>query len=324
MDNLLNHLVFYEIQTAKPLPYRFLFDDVITELFNESNEFKYSNIYFFCKQKKVRFNLEKTRILDNKSIITELLIGKDQKKQVYTNLFEVSRYIQELFESPLNFLGLNSNRTDTFLNKLNLNDSDSGMLKLSIKNIAMDKTIYYELIPDNFLYMLDLDINDPPEIVYIGQSFRMLDRIQSHKTLHKAVSKLKDHEELKIFFLTFKYGYGGDNTLANLKSDISQLWLSQHGKNKTFAKKIDLVERFLIHFFKPEYNKQHVNCSIEEDNLVKDILIENNIKAIGINYGVYGNNFEFWSKDQPLKEEMVVFDFTNPEKGYTNFRQKNK
>src|SRR5690606_35616564 len=111
-----------------------------------------------------------------------------------------------------------------------------------------------------------------PEVVYVGQSFKMIDRISSHKTLHKAVSELKDDEELKIFFATFKYGYGGHKDFADIfQGNVSKTWMSQHGKSKEYKNKINLVERFLIHFLQPKYNTQHIKTEIQNDELVKSI-----------------------------------------------------
>ena len=120
---------------------------------------------------------------------------------------------------------------------------------------------------------------------------------------------MKDDQDLRLYFTTFKFAYGGHRDFADPEGNVSQVWMSEHGKTKEFKSKIDLVERFLIHFLRPEYNEQHVNSDIKKDSKVKELLLKNGVSSIWINFGMHGNGFQFWSPNQPLKSDFVGFDF---------------
>lgn len=315
-EEFFEHLISFEIQTAKVCPYRLLFDEDFMNHFKQTDGFKYSNIYMFCRNKKIRFNLDKTELIDKRTIKTELLIGKNKTKEVTADFFELSSLFRQIYGTKEEYFDLVSDEDDYWECKFLKNKSDSRSLLFNQIAQLEDKIFDFQISPENYVFDLDLKLNNQPEIIYIGQSFRMLDRIRSHKTLHKAVSNLEDSEELKIYFLTFKYGYGGNKDKFDQNGDVFDIWLSEHGKDKRYKSKIDLVERFLIHFFKPEYNQQHVNSQIQNDTLVKKILRENKISTVTVNYGMYGNGFQFWSASQALNSDICTFDFNSPELGY--------
>ncbi|MCC5906204.1 MAG: hypothetical protein JJU13_08365 [Balneolaceae bacterium] len=315
-EEFFEHLILYEIQTAKVCPYRLLFDEDFMTYFKQTDEFKYSNIYLFCRNKRIRFNLDKTYLRDKRTLKTELLIGKNKTREVTANFFELSSLFRQIYGTKDEYHDLVSDEDDYWECKFLKNKSDNKTLLFNQIAQLEDQVFDFQISPENYEFDLDLKLNNHPEIIYIGQSFRMLDRIRSHETLHKAVSKLTDSEELKIYFLTFKYGYGGNKDKFDQNGDVFDIWLSKHGKDKRFKSKIDLVERFLIHFFKPEYNKQHAYSQIQNDTLVKKILRENKISTVTVNYGMHGNGFQFWSANQALNSDICTFDFNSPELGY--------
>ncbi|MFM9948166.1 MAG: hypothetical protein ACKV1O_09535, partial [Saprospiraceae bacterium] len=71
---------------------------------------------------------------------------------------------------------------------------------------------------------------------------------QIHKTkvcpyrflFHNAISNLKENEELKIFFLTFKFSYGGHMDFTTPGGDIFNTWFSKPDNSKEYKNKIDL------------------------------------------------------------------------------------
>ncbi len=325
MEDFLKHSIMYEIQRAKVCPYRLLFDDYFVQKLKDSKDFLYSNIYFFCVQKKIRFNLEKTELLDKRTLKTELILGNSLKIEVISSFYDLASLFKSIYRSKDEYENLVSDNNDFWDCKLVKEESDDLMLVFQQLNTHSKEKFEFVILPENFEYDLDVDFKNPPEIIYIGQSFRMLDRIQSHKTLHKAVSKLKSDQELKIFFLTFKFGYGGHKDYFKSDGDVFNVWLSEYGMTNEFKSKIDLVERFLIHYFKPLYNRQHVDCEIQDDSIVKRLLLENKIQTVSINYGMYGNGFQFWSPRQEVKGDFCSFNFNNPESGYysQNLRMNN-
>jgi hypothetical protein len=83
-----------------------------------------------------------------------------------------------------------------------------------------------------------------------------------------------------------------------------------------YKDKISLAERFLIYFYKPKYNTQHINTELSKDNLVKNILLDSKIRVIGLSCAMNGNVYKFWSPNQTLETELAFYDFENPEKGF--------
>lgn len=315
----MRHLIFYEIETAAVCPYRLLFYDNFIEPLKETNQFKFSNIYVFTKVKKLRFDLSRTFLRNKRELTTTITLGKNQTKELTVSFFDTAPIFKNVFKTRENFEDLLSDDDDYWTCELDEEHTTNEKLHF-IQKAKTGQVFDFWMIPENIETASeitnDIDFDNRPEIVYVGQSFRMIDRISSHKTLHKAVSELNDYEDLRIYFLTFKYGYGGHKNHAELFGEASQTWLSKHGKSKEYKNKINLVERFLIHFFQPIYNTQHINTEIQNDKYVNEIILANDIDVITINYGIYGKAFEFWSPNQKLKSEMVSFNFMRPQDGY--------
>lgn len=315
----MRHSIFYEVQTAAFCPYRLLFFDKYFVPLSETDPFVYSNIYLFARVKKVRFDLDKTTLINKRTLKTTIIIGNKISRDLTISFFETVPIFKMIFETLENFEDLLSDDDDFWSCEIDTGNSDSGKIHF-FQNTKTGEKFDFWLIPENIETAInienDLDFENKPEVVYVGQSFQMTTRIKSHKTLHKAVSKLNDNEEIRIFFLTFKYGYGGHKNYFKMKGNVMNTWLSEHGKSKEFKDKISLVERFLIHYLKPIYNEQHVASNIVSDRLVKTILTDNNIDVITINFGIWGNGFEFWSTNQQLKTDFVSFNFLKSEQSY--------
>ncbi len=312
------HLIGYEIQTAKLCPYKLLFDKEFISRLKDSDEFKFSNIYFFCRTKKIRFDLNNTELLNKRTLRTTLIIGDSQKRTVTANFYDLSKIFRDKYDTKGDYEDLVSDNDSFWDCKFLKEESNSTTLVFNQIATRTNHIFDFIITQENFEFDLDLDLNNPPEVIYVGQSFRMLERIQSHKTLNKAVSQLKDNEDLRLYFLTFKFGYGGHRDYINLDGSVSKVWLSEHGKTKEFKSKINLVERFLIHFLKPELNEQHVNSEIHEDRIVNSLLLENKVTTVTISYGMYGNGFQFWSANRVLPTDNFTFDFNDIERGYFN------
>ena len=316
----MRHHIFYEIQTVVECPYRFLFWDNFIEPLKKSKEFEYSNIYLFTKSKKLRFDIDNTVLTNKRTLKTKIIIGNKKEILIEDSLFNIAPIIRNVYETEDNYNVYCSDDDDFWTCEIDWKESTKDRIRL-VQKAKTGEVYDFWVSPENIentkVFESNPNYDCKPEVVYVGQSFRMIDRISSHKTLHKAVSELRDDEDLKIFFATFKYGYGGHKDFTDIfNGDISKIWMSQHGKSKEFKSKIDLVERFLIHFLQPKYNNQHIKTEIQNDSLVKSILLENDIDVITLNIGVYGKKFEFWSKDQQLKTEYCSFNFLEPEKGY--------
>lgn len=311
------HYIIYEINTVEGCPYRILFNEDFIEGLKEKETFQLSNIYFITKTKKLRYNLEKTYFNKNGIIDTEITLGDTSHGfKCSTSLFNLVGELKNIYKTQEDFENMLNSKNPHLIFEFDIENSKHDLLVINVKFEDNTRTLY--LIPENFETVCNINFFNEPEVLYIGQSFRMLERIQSHKMLHKAVSQISDSEEVKIFFLNFKYGYGGDKNSAEIRGNMWNFWLNQDRKSKSYKTKIDLIERFLIHFFKPKYNNQHVNTNLLNDSRVREILLNEKIAAVNVGLGVYGFGYKFWTVLQPFETEFFSFDFRNPQKGYQN------
>ncbi|WP_017732740.1 hypothetical protein [Nafulsella turpanensis] len=315
----MRHLIFYEVQTAAICPYRLLFFDKFFDPLSETDPFVYSNIYLFTRVKKNRFDLGKTRLINKRTLKTTIILGGKEYYDLTISFFDTIPMFKMLFKTRENFEDLLSDDDDYWKCEIDSENSSSDKIHFFL-HAKTGNAIDFWLIPENIEMAINIEnqlgFKNKPEVVYVGQSFQMSKRIKSHKTLHKAVSQLKDGEEIRLYFLTFKYGYGGHKDYFQMEGQVMDTWLSEFGMSKEFKSKISLVERFLIHFLKPIYNEQHVNSNIMNDSLVKTILTDNNIDVITLDFGVWGKSFEFWSPNQQLKTDCASFNFLKPDLGY--------
>lgn len=313
----MSNFIFFEILTVLLCPYRDLFTKEFIENIKSKKSFVHSNIYFICKLKKIRFNLNETKIISKTKIKTQLNYGRQEilaniEFSLYDLLKEqMPHFIKAKKDFNKNIISINPKISVEL--DFGLSKNDKIAILLTIKN--SDSYIIY-LTPEKFLEYSGINSYNEPEVLYIGQSFRMLDRIQSHKALHKAVSQIDDNEEVKIYFLTFKYGTDGDGSDFKNNESLWNLWHNTEIGSNHYKTKIDLIERFLIHFFKPVYNDQHTNTNMMTDTLVKRILLKEKISTITVGLGVHGYGYSFWSKSQHLRSELFSFDFRSPELGY--------
>ncbi|MGQ1946045.1 hypothetical protein ACT3CD_02940 [Geofilum sp. OHC36d9] len=298
--------ISFEIQGATPLDYRYLHDEDFEHVLNENESFKYSNIYFFCKLKKRRFDLVNTKIINDFELIVSINIG-EQNQKITTSIFNCISLIK----------GVPVNLQQTFDIRIDYNKSSPFILILLIKSDELElEEFEFGISITNVDHSLDFIEGNPPEIVYIGQSFRMLDRVREHKTLSKVISQLEDDEEIVIYFVNFKYGIG-EKVRVNMKMWDFMLE-TENRTDKNYRDKISLAERFLIYLFKPKYNDQHINTELSKDTLVKKILLKSGITMIGLCYAMYGSLYQFWSPNQRLKADLISYDFDKPELGFQN------
>ncbi|HJP95840.1 MAG TPA: hypothetical protein VJ843_00555 [Candidatus Saccharimonadales bacterium] len=97
----------------------------------------------------------------------------------------------------------------------------------------------------------DIDFGTYPEVVYIGQSFRILERLREHKKLNQAVAELADDEEIRVTFIHFKIGIAGVEPFGPVWKDILEI---DDKRSSEYQDKISLIEQILISFFRPKYN----------------------------------------------------------------------
>ena len=98
-----------------------------------------------------------------------------------------------------------------------------------------------------------------------------------------------------------------------------QMWgfMSNVDQNSSdYKQKIALAERFLIYYFKPQYNEQHTNTELYKDSKVRSILMQSGIVLVALNCAMNGAMYQFWSPRQALTTELAFYNFEEPQKGF--------
>lgn len=302
------------------LPFRELFNEALDEYFDKNSYLNQSNIYYLCKVKKVRFSKENTQILQNNFINFHLKCANGKELQVKKSIFSVSQDAKSI-RDHITSIQTEFSFEELIYFEINSEKSDSEYIEINIRLVGNeDKSNIqsFKIYPINVWANDDnVDLNNPPEIIYIGQSENILKRFRSHKTVLKAVSQLSDSEELFHYLITFKVGYGSSKEEFKEDSKIMSLLPNMDRKNDNYWSLINILERILIYFYQPQLNELHMNTPIEKDKAIDKFLKKDNIIGMTIGVGVNGKTHAFWSPNQKLNDDFFSFNFTTPEKGFT-------
>lgn len=309
----MRNFIGFEFDTAELLPYRSLYDEQYLMSLQSKEIFNRSYIYFFTRVKKLRFDLAVCKFKNMLSLQIGIKIGHEKTIKRTVSLYSL-------------FPGIQMNKkefNDTYgwhkgLRTCELNIDKSTNQKL-VFDICCFGTKYNEwaVIPEFFEIDNKEEAINSPEIVYIGQSHNILERMKKHKTLIKANSLLKDEDEIRIYFLTFRTIYASEGKNFNEGNIIHNVMLKHSDTYPNENKlKINLIERFLINYFKPLYNETHKLTSIGKDTLVKELLIRFNVEGVTMGLGMEGNIFKFWSEHRKDANESASFDLKIPEQDF--------
>ena len=199
----MNHFISYEIHTVETCPYRNLFNEIFIENLKDKESFQNSNIYFITKTKKLRFNLDKTVLKNKTNFTTELVMGDNEIKVTCSaSLYDLVQIFPQFHKTKEDFESLFLGSNPLLKVDFRIEESKNDMIAVYLL-IDGEEDFPIMLLPENFEVVCNIDFKNEPEILYIGQSFNMLDRIQSHKALHKAVSQIYDDEEVKVCFINY-------------------------------------------------------------------------------------------------------------------------
>lgn len=297
-----------EILQVKYIPHRFLFDDEQLQEWIKSDQIDTYNVYFITRSKKIRFDLSRTSTNMLGNLKTWVRIGDSKEHRITTTVHHCNPILFNLLDnhSLLTQVG-KSYRIDR-------TNSDDRSLIVQV-DVGDGVTFPLAILIESVFLGVGIELDVPPEIVYIGQSFRIIDRLQSHKRINQTASLLRDDEELRVNLIQFKLGYGGGS--INYNDKAWGFFLRQHdSKTQEFRDKISLIERFLISFFKPTLNDQHINTPFHEDRLVREIINKYSVEGMALGVGVHGAFGKFWSKNQVLNNELSSYNFNNPKLGF--------
>lgn len=158
-------IIYFELGKVYSVESSFFADKELTDLYFEKKEISESNIYFITISKRILFDTQNLIIDDNGDLKTNLIIGK-------TDLL-----------LPIEIKELK-------LKSINKDETNSKQITaLNVENQIVKFT------PNAIVTNLDLNLKNDPEIIYIGQSYRMQERIKNHEKIIQAFSGLKDDED---------------------------------------------------------------------------------------------------------------------------------
>lgn len=308
-------VVTYEIAEAKAFGHRRLFDQSVQNSLGESEELARHNIYVFSLSEKVRYNLDNCFSMHHDVTSVQLKTAASLSGQFGFVLYHHWKPLATYFPTERDF--------DVVFESLRLDrgHTTESVLAFNLKFSGKDP-IDFRIPVDLFLTVLDIEFGGHPEVVYVGQTFKLNRRFNTHEQLNRAASRLQDNEELRINLLTFKYGFGG--TPGTFEPHFDQMWdhvlHKQQTDSQEYRDSISILERCLIHFYKPRYNTQHVTTPIHKDPLICDLLRTYGVRGVILGTGMNGYQWKFWSPNQAIETDeggIVSYDFHNVDAKFT-------
>lgn len=279
--NKVFHAYVADIAEVRPVQ---LDGDQGTFLFTQE-QFRDARIYFIVKRDQSRFIFDKMSINPNGEIQFVIEIGnktyskpvdyhyvlkpelsKIIKSETYfgTNIDEVRQAIEKHSDRyKMGFVFDLSSRQPDSLEAIVLKDGEKYPHLVTCHAIAQYFGFYQ---------------NHPAEIVYIGQSKEIKDRVTKHEYIQKALARYDRYYDVKVCFLTLESSIFevriDNNNIIPIKT-ISDNFLSNNNH-------VTIIERVLINHFVPEYNRLHTRTPLHRDDLIKPKLTKRNYIAIKI------------------------------------------
>ena len=209
------------------------------------------NIYFITYVDKFRFDLDNCRI--DKNLFIVKFIGK-QDEYILPN-YTVKKF-----------------------------DKDKSTSRSITLTIIDDTLVRFTL--NDFITKYCLKISRIQEIIYIGQSINIVNRLENHEKLIRAFASLPDNKEVLINFIEPSFGYfnNENNELVHFNKETIM-----HTNFKAFRydELINLTERILVKFFKPVLNTNFINTNFSTDKIISK---RRNLRTIFTNQKVFNFN----------------------------------
>ncbi|MDX2189569.1 MAG: hypothetical protein SFY32_06880 [Bacteroidota bacterium] len=268
----------FTIEQAFMTPIRNIADKIYLKELMKFDFIQKSKHYFLCKTKKLIFHTSKSVIYNNTILKIEFVLGGKKTK---------------IYSIDLRGLG----------NKLFIDRNKSNDRCIAI---ISEKTELPFLIQPETFEKFKINLENYPEILYIGTSRDFSKRLIGHEKVELARCGISEYEDLRYYFINFKFGISSmneNNILFNLNGINPDLI------GITDLNKLDeLMERIMIHFFKPELNELHKNSEIRKDKRLNEILLSKGITGVTCGYGMEDKSYKFWTKNQLLHSEVFSFD----------------
>jgi hypothetical protein len=238
-----------------------------------------SKHYFLCKTKKLLFDISKAKTERKTILKTRFIVGGKKTRRYSINLKDLGENL-----------------------KIDKNKSTDRCIAITSEK----EELPFLIQPETFEKECDIDLNNSPEIMYIGKSLDFSKRLNGHGKVELARNRISDNEDLRYYFVNFKLGFQGMNEnnillhLGGIEPDL----IGISDKEKLY----ELMERIMIHFFKPELNELHKKSEIKKDKRLNEVLLSNGITGVTCGYGMEGPAYQFWTKEQLLKSDVFSLD----------------
>lgn len=277
-----------EIQTAGFIPHQLLFAERTEEAL-ENAGFSGSHIYYLTRTPKLRFIPSSASLSDEYDLNIHIEVGGN--KIVSTSVPLAS--LPPFCDVPVDALGSIELEVDV---------KNSTSSEFMIKGVTDGKKYSIPIPLITFLANQEFDFGFKPEIIYIGQSFNMLNRWRNHKRVNHGLSILSDNEELRLYFIHFRF-FASFNDFGDTRWN-NFLDMSDRSTQQ-FKDRISILEQALIQFYRPQLNEQLVDGQTNT-TAYKRIVSATGIKGVAMSIGMHGNDFQFWSSKQHLPSETIT------------------
>ncbi|WMX12426.1 hypothetical protein [Aureispira sp. CCB-E] len=301
-------LINYTFNIGFIIPKDKLYDDDYLQFLNKKMKGRWwFNLYFITKIPKIKYKIEATKIIKNEFINFSFSYkGKTQSLSI-----EINKFIQKNATQWGNHIPNTFNHSNTVLKFLPKESTINELTFILSDGTQSIKLIQHIVEVANYLQL-------KPEVVYIGKSKKIIQRIRNHSTVQKIFIELEEDKEILFNFVYFYSSYGG--SLHNFDPNLNMMSLNFSNPNilpDEYKTKYGLLERILINLFQPKYNTQHMKTELVKDELIKEKLLNNNIKWVAINlYSPKISLLNFWSSNQKNSSKTVSFNFDKPYLGF--------
>ena len=281
-----------EIHSGGFISHPYLFLDGLEQILNDGI-FPGSHIYYLTFVPKIRFAAKKCTIIDSKIFISFSVLQKTINTEIsLTNIHPFKSH---------NF------SCDALISlDLEVKQSSNSSKFLSI-NSKTAKDIVFDLTVDTILASCDVNFDFKPEIVYVGQSFDLLNRWKNHQQINKANSIICDDYELRLYFIHFTF-IGSFESVGD--KNFKSLVVVKDRDSREFRDRISVVEQALIQYYRPILNSQHLDGNVNTAAF-KRIIRNTGLKTMGLSLGMNEHAFQFFSPNQVLNEENVILKIKN-------------
>lgn len=121
----------------------------------------------------------------------------------------------------------------------------------------------------SILSLFNIEIGDFPQILYVGKSESLSDRVYRHERIQEALSTIDDDSDLYLYAFQFDASKLSITGSSGLISSVSK----QQVTDIAPADQLSIVEMSLINYFKPQLNTHYKNADIRANPTFERALV---------------------------------------------------